>query len=298
MINEADNGSGVIRFILTQVNVPPVNGEGLLASISFIGFSPGSSNLTFSIVKLADSGAQEIATTSEPGQATVSQPGGEPTATFTPLPIPTATSPIDAPPPDTPVPPEPTATLTPLPTSTPVELTATPIAVTASPQPAETPAVTATPLGVPLGATIGFCYRVQYGETFYSLTHKFGVGPHTLNVVNDLWPRNYVFTHQAIFIPTRLGHGPNFYVVQPDDTLPAIADRCHLPVEYVAQVNYLDPEGAVSPGQVLEIPVPPFPPPSRYNYPAGPGRFGPCSAPHYSGCDAYLPYRPGPPLGD
>ncbi len=178
----------------------------------------------------------------------------------------TPTEPVGtAPPTDTPV----SVELTP--TSSPVEPTVTPVEPTASPpQPTETPVATTMPENPPPGATLGFCYRVQLDDTFYSLTYKFEVSAHALNVVNDLWPRNYVFAHQALFIPTHLGHGPNFYRVESGDTLINIAERCRLPVTMIARVNNLDPAATVTEDQILEIPIPPFPPPSRYNYPAGP----------------------------
>jgi LysM repeat protein len=268
---EAGNGTGVIRYILTQmVDIPPANGNGLLAVVTFTGFFPGSSDLTFSIVKLSANDAQLIPTTSESGQITVTRRGGDPTAT--------PTEPVATPPPaDTPVPVEPTPTTPP--TVTPVP----PVEPTADPaKAAEAPAATmGGPGGLPPGATLGFCYRVQLYETFYSLTHKFGVSAAALNQVNDLWPPDRVVAHQAVFIPTYLGHGPNFYIVEPGDTLAGIAERCRLPLSMVARVNGLAPDAVVNPGQVLEIPIPPFPPPSRYNYPTGPAPLIPGPVPRY-----------------
>jgi LysM repeat protein len=120
---------------------------------------------------------------------------------------------------------------------------------------------------IPPGATVGFCYRVEACETLACVSQKFGVDAHYLDLVNDLSPPGYVFMNQALFIPTQYGHGPNVYVVEPGDTIYSIADACHLPPDFLAWVNCLPENANLEPGHVLEIPIPPFPPPSRYAYP-------------------------------
>jgi membrane peptidoglycan carboxypeptidase len=48
-----------------------------------------------------------------------------------------------------------------------------------------------------------------------------------------------------------------YYTVEPGDTLAGIADRFDTTVEVIVQLNNLDPDDPLTPGQVLAIPVPP-----------------------------------------
>ncbi len=284
--NEVNNETGLAHYALTQVgSTPPVDGSGLLATITFRAIAEGNSQLAFTLNQLANGDGQDIPVNPQTGQVTVGQPTGEPpTVTFTPTSTPTPGT-------DTPTP-TPTFTPspgedTPTPTFTPVQPTLTPT-VSPTPTPAPLPP-TSTPIPlkteIPPGATLGHCYRVKEGDTLYSLGQQFGVNPHHINLANDLHPPGYIFVHQALFIPTEMGRGPNFYVVQADgETLTSIAEQCHLPVSFLASVNGGLPENAIlQAGHVLCIPIPPFPPPSRLPYPPpGPPRvmpppcYGPC----------------------
>ena len=290
--NDADNTTGVVRYVITQVGEAPANGNGLLASVPFLGIGPGSSNLNFSIVKLANADAQPIETVSQPGQVNVTQAGGgeptetvtvipitplptdtpaQPTPTFTPLPLATPTQPPILPT-DTPVPPQPTLTPVPI-TATPVppDIVCTPVPKGPTPDPNLCPPPPAPPpTTAPVAGTLGFCYQVQFGETIYSLAEKFGTSVQALNVVNDLYPPNMVYANMAIFIPTQLGNGPNFYQVQTGDTLDRISSVCRINARMIARINNLPPGVGLEPGQILEIPIPPYPPPARFTYPLGP----------------------------
>jgi LysM repeat protein len=259
--NMVDNTTGNISYVIVQIPPTlPVSGNGVLATITFQAVAQGSSNLTLSKVKLADSEGRPISATIQSGQVTVDGGMEQPTATFTA----TATS--------VPGQPTPTSTFTPVPgveTPTP---TFTPVQPTATPTPTPTsPPSTITPIPpqttVPPGATVGFCYRVQEGDTLYSLAQKFGVNAHHISLVNDLRPFDYVFTHQALFIPEQYGYGLKIYIVQSGDTLNSIAEQCHLPVSFLAFVNDLAENAVLQPGHVLEIPLPPFSPPSRFPHP-------------------------------
>lgn len=259
--NVADNTTGIISYVLVQVPpTPPVSGSGVLATITFQAVAQGSSNLTLSIVKLADSEARPISATIQSGQVTVNGDTSQPTPTFT------ATL--------TPIPGQPT--LTPTLTITPTIETPTPIPPTATPTMSPTPTPSTTPtstsippiVDIPTGATVGFCYRVEEGDTLYSLAQKFGVNAHHISLVNDLHPPGYIFTHQALFIPKQYGYGPKVYVVEANDTtLASIAEQCHLPVSLLASINDLAENAILQPGHVVEIPLPPFPPPSRFPHP-------------------------------
>jgi LysM repeat protein len=266
--NSVDNSTGDIKYIVLQTEpTPPANGNGLIATITFQTIALGQTNVTLSSVSLSDPDGQVISATIQSGQVTVAQL----TPTFTPIPgeltaTPTVTPTLG---PDTPTPILPTATPT---------MTSTP----SPPLPTNTPVPPIT--NIPPGATVGFCYRVQACETLACIGQKFGVDPHYLNLVNDLHPPGHVFTHQALFIPKQYGRGPNVYIVQEGDTLALIADQCHLPVSFMAFVNCLDENVTLQPGHVLVIPIPPFPPPSRYPYPP-PGP--PSVHPPPGGCGPY-----------
>ena len=158
-------------------------------------------------------------------------------------------------------------------------------------------------LNLPPNATEGFCYRVQEGDTLSGLGQQFGVDPGYLNLVNDLNPPGYIFLNQALFIPTVPGSGPNVYRVKVGDTLANIAWDCHLPLDFLAQVNRINEDtrlylkqgetavrkdGTIYTAPVDEviierllIPLPPFAPPSRYPYP------GAVSPPIPPGCNTY-----------
>jgi len=189
----------------------------------------------------------------------------------------------------------PTAVITATPTLTPtVVITMTPtveptVVITIEPTPSPTP----NP-NIPSGATTGFCYRVQRGESIYSLAEKFDTSPYAINLANDLFPPNLVYVYQMLFIPTELGRGPNVYVLEEDETLANIADKCGLPASMIAGVNKLDSGITLQKGDVLIIPIPPFPPPARFNYPTGPLPL----VPYRPCCNAYPPYNPGPPLNN
>lgn len=269
--NVVTNTSGVIQYAVVQIPpTQPVNGSGLLATINFQAVGQGSSDLTFSRTDLANSDAQAIPATGQAGQIVVGGPvitpsptntllPGQPTATFTPI----------------------VATVTPGGTATP---TATPFVVTATPTPQ--PTVTNTPgvpqVQIPPGATLGFCYRVQPGDTLYSLAQSYGTDPGFISLANDLYPPGHIYPQQVLFMPTAYGNGPNVYAVQAGDTLALVAERCQLKVELLAVVNGLQVDTNLSGIEKLIIPRPPFAPPSRYGYPqVGPPSVWPppCSGP-------------------
>lgn len=252
--NVVSNTVGLLQYAAVQIPpTQPVSGSGLLARITFQAVAAGTGDLIFARSDLASGEAQPIGVTRQSGQIVVGGPGpivtptptntpipGQPTATFTPIPPPpTATQFIPTP--------IPTFTLTPLP-----PLTPTPI----PPQ-----------VFIPPGATQGFCYRVQPGDTLESLAYTYGTDPGFISIANDLYPPGHIYPQQVLFMPTAYGNGPNVYVVQPGDTLAGIAQQCQLKVDLLAYVNGLAENANLEGIGVLIIPRPPFAPPSRYPYP-------------------------------
>jgi len=273
-VNIIDNKTGLAQYALVQVApTKAVDGSGVLASITFEAIADGVSDLAFVKTDLANTGAESISVTPVPGKVTVGNVQPVPAtstpmagATLTPTLVPIA-------PTETAVPNQPTATVTPIivdpsPTTPPVTgptNTPTPVVIlppTAAPiEPLATPITPMTE--APAGATLGFCYRVQLGDTLFSLGQRFGTTPDDINLANALWPPNHIYANQALYIPQQMGSGPNYYVVQEGDTLAGISEQCHLPLNFMAWVNQL-PENTVLPmGHMLKIPIPPFAPPSR-----------------------------------
>ncbi|MDX1523508.1 MAG: hypothetical protein R3264_17915, partial [Anaerolineae bacterium] len=273
-----------------------VSGSGLLATITFQATAVGTSELTFAQTDLITNEGQAIAVTAQSGQIIVAAEPSTPIAEATPTETPVSSEPTAT---LTTVPDQPTPTLTP--TSTPIlpptspppeqpvpptepgagEPTATPTVpvqpqppVTSPPGPDQQPPTESVLTEVPPGATTGFCFRVRsehsLREVVKTIRREKGieVNPHHIDIANDLHPPGYIFIQQVLFIPTEMGHGPNFLIVEQNNTpLSQIAEQCFLPVDFVAQVNKLPENITLQAGHVVEIPRPPFPPPSRYRYP-------------------------------
>lgn len=247
----------------------------------------------------ADSPAVPVDNMAGPPAIEAAQPAGSPTwtptstSTWTPTPTLTSTPTTT---------PTPTATTTP-PTATPTgTATNTPTATsTATSTPTPTP--TSTPVmcnEAPPDATIGFCYRVEHCDSLDCIAATYGTTAQAIQLVNDLAPPYHIYPNKALFIPETLGWGPNYYKVKPGDTLASVGFACNLPPNFIAWVNqfptYQNPQNINLPAGdcYLQIPIPPFPPPSRYPHPpAGPpsvfpppsyGAYPP-PAPHHGGWD-------------
>ncbi len=271
--NVVTNTVGIINYTVSDLApFQPVSGSGVLATINFQGVGQGNTDINITEAILVNSQIQSILVTTQaalvavgqgtalPPTATLSVP-----ATATLIPLPGTPTPILA----TFTPPPPTPTFTPSPTL--------------PPTPPPTPTATNTPVtpqvNIPPGATIGFCYRVQFGENLYSLGQKFNIDPSFISLVNDLNPPDYVYPQQILFMPQQYGHGPNVYLTKEGDTLKQIEQDCKLEPGIVAQVNGLPSDATVTGGTPLIIPRPPYPPPSRYPYPPGHIWPPPCPAP-------------------
>jgi hypothetical protein len=267
--NEIDNGAGLAHYAVVLLTSSPANGTGTVASITFEAIADGASELTFinSDLVSADN-AQAIPVTPVNGQVTVGSGGGT-TPVDTPVPTPTPTLGSGTMPTDTPMP-TPTSWPGTIPTDTPMPpqpATPTPVVVVTLP-----PVVLPTPIptfvppppsaNLPQGATVGFCYQVQPGETLYGIGQDFGIDLNDIALVNDLRPPYHILAYQALFIPQELGRGPNFYIARAGDTLGSIAEQCHLSIRFLAQVNQLEFDGGLplSGGYVVRVPIPPFPP--------------------------------------
>ncbi len=270
IVNKVDNQTGIATYAVTQLApFDPVSGSDVLASISLQAVAQGTSEITFDTVILSNENVQLIPSTSEPGKIIV---GGGPVITNTPTNTSTPTATTDPNLPTSTFTPTPTETNTPTITPTPTETgTPTPTLTPTFPSPptsTHTPTPTNTPIApetyVPPNATLGFCTQVRPGDTLQSLGMQYGMDPHFISKVNDLYPPGHVVQNQTIFMPTTYGSGPNMYVADYYDTLEIIAERCKIPVDMLTRYNNLPADANIVPGHVLIIPIPPYPPPSQF----------------------------------
>lgn len=103
--------------------------------------------------------------------------------------------------------------------------------------------------------TMGFCHRVQYGDTLSGLAQYYGVPLADLAAINEVSTDYLVIAGQGLFIPMEeIQAGPNIYPVQPGNTLEGVAYHCGLTVKTLAEANGLDPSSPLPPGQTLVIP--------------------------------------------
>jgi LysM repeat protein len=231
-MNTADNGAGIIRYALTQLPPhQPVNGGGLMASIAFRAVNAGNSEVAFNVVNLANAQGQPIA--SAPQGATVVAGGGgpapQPTPSYPTPPVPTPSYPTPpvptpsypTPPAPVPVPPQPTpnryvvqrgdtlysiarrfgvsvwqlASINNIYNVNLIYVGQVLIIPTGMPGPGPAP----SPVPAP-GPTR---YVVQYGDTLYAISRRFGVNVWQLASYNNIANPNYIYVGQVILIPAQ-----------------------------------------------------------------------------------------------
>jgi LysM repeat protein len=131
---------------------------------------------------------------------------------------------------------------------------------------------------VPLHPT-GHHYRVEPGDTLFSIGSRFNISPVTLAQVNGLIDPNIIAVGQHLYVPSPGGWLPPIpvtYTVQAGDTVFSIAQNLGINPITLAWKNSLSPPYHVEVGELLYIPsafllpsalptVPPTPPviPSR-----------------------------------
>lgn len=149
-------------------------------------------------------------------------------------------------------------------TPTPTE-TATPMPPTDTPQPTPSPTITDTP--TPSGP---ISYKVQEGDTLYSIAQKFGIqldvllafnpavaDAGTIQVGQDITvppPSAEVPTPTAL--PTNLVPGTRIdYVIRSGDTLQTIASQFNSTAEAIASLNKITNPNDIKIGQKIQVPV-------------------------------------------
>lgn len=239
--NNADNSLGAVLCVVSQLApAQPVNGSGTLLTITFRGKANGSSNITFTDLKMANMNGNEIAATRQSAQITVG-------STVTPTPVPPTATPVQ-------------------PTPTVVGPTPTTVPPTATPVP---------PTPVP-GQTV--IYVVRSGDTLYSIARQFGVSVQDLIQINNISNPSRIYVGQHLTIPrggsaqptpapTTVPGPTTTYIVQAGDTLYSIARRFNTTVDAIALLNRIANPSRIFVGQRLTLPgsgpvTPPVPDPT------------------------------------
>lgn len=180
--NAADQNAGLIAFAYSQSDSSgPVDGSGVVASITFEGIVPGVSTVSFTGAGLVDASAQPIPADLEDGQVTVLESA---TPTPTPEVSPTAT-PVDTP------------TATPVVTPT----------VAPTPTPTPTPAPTFAPEASPTPDRGAECeevlgqHVVRPREYLYAIGRAYAVRPDAIARCNGILNPSLIHAGTALTIP-------------------------------------------------------------------------------------------------
>jgi LysM repeat protein len=131
----------------------------------------------------------------------------------------------------------------------------TPPGETVTPDPNQTPTTEPT-TSPPNNITLGFCYIVHYGDTLSGIAWYYGVPLQDLAYVNNVPPDYFVKAGEGLFIPYGpIVEGANGYQVQYGDTIQSVAYQCAVSPSAVAEANGIPVDTALTPGEVIIIPI-------------------------------------------
>lgn len=260
--NQANNAQGTIDYAVSQLAPrEPIDGGGVLATITVKTKGEGSSRLAFTGAKLANPDGQQIPAEILDGEIVVA------VGAVSVQPTPT----VEGPPTETPV-----VLATPLPTPVPTAIpgvpTATPSPIEAPPLAPTEPTVTLPPTPIqvappatpPPPAVTGGCYYVvRRGDTLFSIARRFGTTIGAIAQANGLSNPRYIRAGQSLIIPSAYPAcaapstvpGAAVYIVQRGDTLYSIARRYHTTVAAIAWANGIADPRHIWVGQRLVIPA-------------------------------------------
>ena len=205
--NAVDQDAGKIDFAVSQgPNDFPVNGSGVLATVTFKGKAAGTRTVSFANALLSDQSGGQISASTQDGTITITEEDtptptatpeeDTPTPTPTPEDTPTATPTSENTPTATPTS-ENTPTATPTPEDTPTATPTTEGTPTVTPTPTSTPSVTPTPLP---GNILGY-HTVRSGETLYCIGRAYGVDPYAIASHNGILNPNIIHAGNVLAIP-------------------------------------------------------------------------------------------------
>ncbi|MGC8785859.1 MAG: LysM peptidoglycan-binding domain-containing protein [Anaerolineae bacterium] len=126
-----------------------------------------------------------------------------------------------------------------------------------TPMPLVTPVVPAAPPIPPVPPSYPIYHQVQWGENLTRIAMRYGTTVWAIAQANGIWNINYIRAGQVLLIPVPgpiPGPMPRTYIVQPGDTLSAIAWRFGTTVWALAQANGIWNPNLIYIGQRLYIP--------------------------------------------
>lgn len=113
------------------------------------------------------------------------------------------------------------------------------------------------PAAPPLLPVYPIYHVVQRGDNLTRIAARYGTTVWAIAQANGIWNVNYIRVGQVLLIPmpgTVPGPSPRIYIVQPGDTLSAIAWRFGTTVWAIAQANGIWNVNLIYVGQRLYIP--------------------------------------------
>ena len=113
-------------------------------------------------------------------------------------------------------------------------------------------------------AYVKYCaFKLRDGDTLKNLARRIGTKPETLLAMNNLGENDRVAPGQSIYLPVRatelsalLSREDAFYAVKKGDTLYSIARENGLSVSELRELNDLDRDARLKPGQKLRVDAP------------------------------------------
>lgn len=113
-------------------------------------------------------------------------------------------------------------------------------------------------------AYVKYCaFKLRKGDTVNDLARRIGSNAETILAMNNLEPTDRLGAGDSIYLPVRayelsalLSRGDSFYAVKRGDTLYSIAKANGLSVSELRELNDLDSDARLKPGQKLRVDAP------------------------------------------
>ncbi len=105
------------------------------------------------------------------------------------------------------------------------------------------------------GETRNDTYKVQTGDTLYTIAKKYNVSVNALIEANNL-DSTAIYPNQVIVIPVKINSGGLYfeeYVIKPNDTIEIISEKLNVDPEMISRYNDIS-RLVLDENQVLKIP--------------------------------------------